>query len=321
MTSPDQPPSYRTIAYRVDGEIARIVLDRPERNNVLTDEAFAELLDALDRMDRDDGVHLAILDATGPNFCAGFDLADEDSDHVRTDRPLDRHLQFMRNTRNDFTTVFDTRKPVVAKVRGYCLAGGCYLQMLCDVTIAAEDAIFGHPAMVTGGISAMPLLWKTRQGNAVTAGAASMKGRRGWAEGAPVRSELASKCRTGYGALWNWYVGLRKAKELLLTGKLIDGVEAERIGLVNLAVPEEKLDEEVEQLARQMLTVPRDCLVLTKEALNTTADVMGLAASFRTQGHLTTLARFGSEMRIDLDTLRQINREKIRGLRARYRKK
>ena len=65
MTSPDQPPSYRTIAYRVAGETARITLDRPERNNVLTDETFAEPLDALDRMDRDDGVHLAILDATG----------------------------------------------------------------------------------------------------------------------------------------------------------------------------------------------------------------------------------------------------------------
>ena len=97
--------------------------------------------------------------------------------------------------------------------------------------------------------------------------------------------------------------------------------EAERIGLVNLAVPEEQLDEEVEQLARQMLTVPRDCLLLTKEALNTTADVMGLAASFRTQGHLATLARFGSEMRIDFDALRELDREKIRALRTRHRKK
>ena len=52
-----------------------------------------------------------------------------------------------------------------------------------------------------GRQQASPLAWKSRQGNAVTAGAASTQGRRGWAGGAPVRSELASECRTGYGAL------------------------------------------------------------------------------------------------------------------------
>ena len=59
-----------------------------------------------------------------------------------------------------------------------------------------------------GRRQASPLLWKSRQGNEVTAGAASMKGRRGWAGGAPARSELASECRAGYGALQRIRSGL-----------------------------------------------------------------------------------------------------------------
>jgi enoyl-CoA hydratase/carnithine racemase len=171
-----------------------------------------------------------------------------------TDQSLDDYHRMIRSTRATYTTIWNTQKLIIAKIRGYCISGGCYIQMLCDVGIASEQATFGHPAVTTGGVSAMPP--------------------------------------------WNWLLGLRKAKELLLTGKMITVIEAETIGLVNRTLPDDRLDLEVEVEVEQMLSVPLTSLTLYKEGLNTAVDVMGLAATFRTQGHMNALARFGD---IDLD--------------------
>ena len=266
---------YQTIHYRVEGEVARITLNRPERRNVLTDEVFFEFLHALDAADSDDVVHVVVLDANGPHFCAGFDIRDdEENAYAKEGQPLSHYLWMIRSMRERYSTILNNRKPIIARVHGYAIAGGCYLQMLCDITIASETAILGHPAVVTGGISSM--------------------------------------------ALWNWHLGLRKAKELLLTGKLIDGKEAEKIGLVNIAVPEEALDAEVDKMINQILTVPRDSIILTKESLNTAADIMGLGASFRTQGHLNAMARFGGDMRLDFEALQDLNRAKVKEIRVRH---
>ena len=94
------------------------------------------------------------------------------------------------------------RRPCRSRARpwdgtGRVAEGGCPPPAPTDRDVPAFPLHQASP----GARQARPLLWKTRQGNAVTAGAASMKGRRGWAGGAPARSELASECRTGYGAL------------------------------------------------------------------------------------------------------------------------
>jgi len=73
-----------------------------------------------------------------------------------------------------------------------------------------------------------------------------------------------------------WVTGLRKAKELLLTGDKISGVEAERIGLITRAVPADKLEEEVEKLADKLIKIPAPAMQLQKRGINRTYETMGM---------------------------------------------
>jgi len=80
-------------------------------------------------------------------------------------------------------------------------------------------------------------------------------------------------------------IGQKKTRELLLTGKLIDGTEAERIGLVNKAVPEENLEDETMKMAQAITLMPRDGLAIGKAMAMVAYDTLGLTSSFA-QGYL-----------------------------------
>jgi enoyl-CoA hydratase/carnithine racemase len=102
-------------------------------------------------------------------------------------------------------------------------------------------------------------------------------------------------------------LGLRKAKELLMTSKLISGTEAERIGLVNMAVTDDKLEEEVWKVATNMAEVPLDGMAILKEALNTHAEILNRTALFTYHRQLNALGRIGrrGDGGLNLDALRQ----------------
>ena len=80
-------------------------------------------------------------------------------------------------------------------------------------------------------------------------------------------------------------IGHKKAREMLLTGKLYDGKEAERIGLVNQSVPKDQLDDEVKKLAQAMTLLPRDGIAIGKSTARLAYDSLGLTSSFG-QGYL-----------------------------------
>jgi enoyl-CoA hydratase len=267
-------PDFENILFRVDGPVATITLNRPKRMNALTDDMFTELHAALKLADEDDSVRVVVLTGSGGNFSAGFDLRGG-TEYSKVDQPLQHYLWMIRSMRTNWQAIWNNRKPIVAKIRGKCIAGGCYLQMVCDISVAAEDSILGHPAVATGGVTGMPM--------------------------------------------WNWLLGTRKAKELLFTGKMLDGVEAERIGLVSMTAPDDELDAFVDDVVAQILTVPHDSVTLTKEALNTAADMMGLGTTWRTQGHLSALARYSEALDLDIDGLLERNRRKVEAIAARHR--
>jgi 2-(1,2-epoxy-1,2-dihydrophenyl)acetyl-CoA isomerase len=143
-----------TVEYALDGAVARLHLNRPERLNAVVPALTEALLGGLETATRD-GARAIVLAGRGRAFCAGHDLKEpepvEDDSQARA--RLQRLQEVTRRIR-DFPGI------VVAAVHGYALGAGCEFALGCDLVVAGEDARFGFPEVgvglsVTGGISAL----------------------------------------------------------------------------------------------------------------------------------------------------------------------
>jgi enoyl-CoA hydratase len=142
-----------------DGRIGILTLDRPRKLNALTGEMITDLLAGLAQLGADPLVSVILLRGEGRAFSAGFDLSEP------YEAGLSPAEQIRRMWERDFDCImafWDCPKPVVAAVQGYCLGGAFELALACDVTIAAEEALFGEPETKIGSsIVAMLLPWVT----------------------------------------------------------------------------------------------------------------------------------------------------------------
>ena len=230
--------TYRTLLYEVQDRIATITLNRPERLNAINRELPGELRAAVTEADRDNGVHVIVLQGAGQAFCAGYDLKDfaESTDtEIQQEMPWDpmEDYRVMKHWTEDFATLTRCYKPTIVKVHGYAFAGGSDIALCADLLVMAEDAKIGYPPARVWG------------------------------------------CPTT--AMWVYRVGAQQAKRMLFTGDLIDGREAVRIGLALDAVPRERLDDRVLELARRISGVPRNQLMMHKLVVNQALDAQGLA--------------------------------------------
>ncbi len=149
--------SFQTIDLAVDQSVATLTLKRPKLLNAINKQMLGELQAALDRVENDADIRALIVTGAGGNFSSGFDLKEQMEaapSGMETWRDiLDRDFAAI-------TRFWSLRVPTIAAVQGYCLAGGCELALCCDITIAAEDAIFGEPELKFGaGIVVMMLPW------------------------------------------------------------------------------------------------------------------------------------------------------------------
>jgi len=147
--------SYETIRLERSGNLALLTLARPQRLNAINRQMLGELQEALDEVERDDALRVLLVRGAGGNFSSGFDLKEQMEARPSGEQAwreiLDRDFA-------GITRFWHLRKPTIAAVEGYCLAGGCELALCCDITIAAEDAIFGEPELKFGaGIVVMML--------------------------------------------------------------------------------------------------------------------------------------------------------------------
>lgn len=152
----DTPPYIQVEA--ADG-IGRIRFNRPDRMNAFNNELMREAIAAVDGFAADDAVHAIVVSGAGRCFSAGFDLkaaAERNLDSVDKVR-AQMGLQF------DFIMRFwHSPKPTIAAVHGYCLAGAFEVSLACDLTVAADDAVFGEPEVRFGtGAVAMLFPWVT----------------------------------------------------------------------------------------------------------------------------------------------------------------
>jgi enoyl-CoA hydratase len=249
--------STETLIYEkedfAEGSVVTLTMNKPETLNALNIEFSREIDDALTKVEQDDDVKVVVIKGSGKAFSAGYDLGrvyfvyggGTGKKEDKSRRPSQRsRLAYDRWRSESLRRIFLLDKITIAQVHGYCIGGGLYMSLCCDMTIAAENAMIGHSEQRLGFAGAMYVF--------------------------PLEVML---------------IGQKKARELLLTGKLIDGREAERIGLVNHAVPAEKLDEETRKMAQSMTLLPRDGIAIGKATARLAYDAMGMSAAFG-QGYL-----------------------------------
>ena len=126
--------------------IRRVVLNRPDKRNALSNSLRQELFSSLEEADNDPTVRVIIISGAGTCFSSGYDLSSDVSSELpyhtgKTDGFWPRHVV------EGAFRIWDLSTPVIAQVHGYCLAGGTELATACDLVYVAKDAQIGYPVV------------------------------------------------------------------------------------------------------------------------------------------------------------------------------
>ncbi|MEY2463224.1 MAG: hypothetical protein QOH64_1362 [Acidimicrobiaceae bacterium] len=138
----------------VVGPRTTITLDRPDRRNALSLDLMREFVQALDGL-RDECA-VVVVDARGPAFSAGHDLAE------MTARDDDFYDELFAVCTGMMLRIHDVPQPVIAKVQGVATAAGCQLVAACDLAVAATEATFATPGVRIGLFCSTPMVPLTR---------------------------------------------------------------------------------------------------------------------------------------------------------------
>lgn len=140
------------VIYAVEGSIARVTLNRPDKRNALDDALVAGLKEALRQADADESVRVVQLTGAGADFCSGADLS---ALQKISESSIVENLEDAQSLMELFALIRRVRVPVVATVRGRALAGGSGLATACDLVLASRTAVFGYPEVKIGFVPAM----------------------------------------------------------------------------------------------------------------------------------------------------------------------
>jgi enoyl-CoA hydratase len=234
--------NFETLLYAVDGPVATITLNRPERLNTIVPPMPEEFEACIRQAADDELVKVVVVRGAGRSFCAGYDFADgfhHWDEKLTTDGRWDPGKDFMANgtygPTQRFMSMWRIPKPVIAQVHGWCVGGGSDMALCADLVIASEDAQIGTPY--------------SRMWGCYLSG------------------------------MWIYRLGLAKAKEHALTGRPLSGCEAAEIELINAAVPFEGLESEVARRAEELAQIPASQLAVMKTIVNQAYENMGLAST------------------------------------------
>ncbi len=237
--------SFTCLRTETQDGVRSIVLNRADEYNTITPALRDELAQAIDAADADREVHVILLRADGPAFCAGYALdwstSAQAGEGSGRGNPRGRVWDSVSDMRmigsfvDTYMKLWYARKPTIAAVQGWCIGGGTDMVLCCDLIVAGEGASFGYPPS------------------------------RVW--GTPTT------------AMWVYRMGIEQAKRYMLTGDEIPAPKAAEIGLILEAVPDDELQEHAMALARRMARVPTNQLVMLKLLANQTIENMGLASS------------------------------------------
>ncbi len=131
---------FETIAYDVDGRVATITLNRPDKRNAMNAAMFSELGDAAVEAAGADDVRVVLVRGEGASFCAGIDLG---AFGEQLAQGADELREFIELAQRPFAVLAGMPKPTVAAVQGHALGAGCQLALACDLRVTAEGTSFG----------------------------------------------------------------------------------------------------------------------------------------------------------------------------------
>jgi enoyl-CoA hydratase/carnithine racemase len=222
-----RPQHFR---WQLDGKVATVTLDRPERKNPLTFESYAELRDTFRALTRADRVKVVVITGAGGNFCSGGDVHEIIGPLVAMARKGDRAglLAFTRMTGDLVKAMRAAPQPVVAAIDGVCAGAGAILAMASDLRLGTARSkvafLFVRVGLAGADMGACNILPRI--------------------------------------------VGAGRAAELLYTGRAMDGAEAERIGFYNRLCAPEAVLADAQALAKSLAEGPTFAHAVTKRCLH-----------------------------------------------------
>ncbi|MEO8503927.1 MAG: enoyl-CoA hydratase family protein [Acidobacteriota bacterium] len=220
----------RHFKWSVEGKVATITLDRPERKNPLTFESYRELSDTFTALRRVEEIKVVVLTGAGGNFCSGGDVHEIIGPLVamREARRMDQILAFTRLTGELVRTMRACPQPIVAAIDGMCVGAGAILAMASDMRLGTARARVAFLFTKVG----------------------------------------LSGADMGACAILPRIIGQGRASELLYTGRFLEADEAERWGFLNRLVEPEDLLGAARQLACELAAGPTFAHGITKRALH-----------------------------------------------------
>ncbi len=237
----------------VEPGIALITLNRPELLNAIDGSLIDGMDEVLDRLSRPGEIRAAILTGAGRGFCAGADLSGTGEKWVEPSATAFKTMYDSQVRLTDqYTRMYELPIPIIAAVNGVAVGGGLAFALHADVRVACEAARFGS-VFIKAGLSSMDM---------------------------------------GTGYLLPKIVGAGRARELMLSGRIIDADEAYRIGLVHEVVPHDELIEASLRVTRSITVNNPFGVWQTKIGLNTTLDAPSLRAAKEIENRTQVLAGF-----------------------------
>jgi enoyl-CoA hydratase len=224
------------VRYESDEKVAIITLDRADKLNAINSVMKDQIIAAFARADKDATTSVVVLRAEGRSFSAGFDIGGSPDRGKDTGAADPNTWDPILHRSFDFgMSPWSTTKPVIASVQGHVLGGGCELALMCDLTIAADDAKFGEPEVRfshLGPLMVMP-----------------------------------------------WFIGLKRARELLFFGDTIDAKTALQFGMINRIVPAADLRQATMKYAKRLALISPEALRWGKRVINRGAEIAGFRAA------------------------------------------
>lgn len=236
------------VLFEKSGRIVTLTLNNPaERNAIGTQEQCDDVVQAVERANRDPGVSAVVVTGAGRDFCSGGNLKKlrERSGFARGADPATTRENYRRGVQRLARALWSIEAPAIAAVNGAAIGLGCDIACMCDIRIAASSARFAESFLKVGLIPGDGGAWFLPR-----------------------------------------VVGFSRAAEMTFTGDMLDAQQALACGLVSKIAPDERLLEEARSMAERIAANPPQALRLAKRLLRESHharldDLLELSAAFQ----------------------------------------